>query len=33
MATPLKLQGTNGDLQEMSTTEENYLAYRKLVFI
>ena len=28
MATPLKLQGTNGDLQEMSTTEENYLAYR-----
>ena len=24
---PLKLQGTNGDLQEMNSTEENYLAY------
>lgn len=25
--TPLKLEGTNGDLKEMSTTDENYLAY------
>jgi len=25
--TPLKLEGTNGDLKEMTTTEENYLAY------
>ena len=24
---PLKLEGTNGDLQEMTSTEENYLAY------
>ena len=28
MATPLKLEGTNGDLKEMSTAEENYLAYQ-----
>ena len=26
--TPLKLEGTNGDLKEMTTTEENYLAYQ-----
>ena len=25
---PLKLEGTNGDLKEMSPTEENYLAYQ-----
>ena len=24
---PLKLEGTNGDLQQMTSTEENYLAY------
>ena len=28
MATPLKLEGTNGDLKEMTTAEENYLAYQ-----
>ena len=27
-STTLKLQGTNGDLQEITTTEENYLAYQ-----
>ena len=26
-STPLRLDGTGGDLKEMSTTEENYLAY------
>ena len=29
MGTPLKLEGTNGDLKEMTTAEENYLAYRR----
>ena len=28
MGTPLKLEGTNGDLKEMTTAEENYLAYQ-----
>ena len=27
-STPLKLEGTNGDLKEMTTAEENYLAYQ-----
>ena len=26
--TALKLEGTNGDLKEITTTEENYLAYQ-----
>ena len=26
--TTLKLEGTNGDLKEITTTEENYLAYQ-----
>jgi hypothetical protein len=26
-STPLKLRGTNGDLQQLNSTEENYLAY------
>ena len=28
MGTPLKLEGTNGDLKEMTIAEENYLAYQ-----
>lgn len=28
MVAPLKLNGTGGDLKEMTTTEENYLAYQ-----
>ena len=26
--TTLKLEGTNGDLKEITTSEENYLAYQ-----